>query len=377
MLTPLTLGLLLGSTPAHAGSCDSLVKSADTAKGTQLAVKFGQLAKCDATIAEENYIRFMTKATDAETLVALSFEAINAEVWNPVWQQLGKISDYDARDTVATELGAQCTDNPKVVSFLQGAYFGLRDIDFSKWHKAFVACESPALATWTETQVAAPPNRIFDDKFNALMAIYVQQKHEASLPVLAAAATAAADGGPFDAILIKMDEAVAPALGQAIDPEKQAKLESALVKVAREVGPDKARSVADRLANAGSESAAARLLPSVYPDRVQNGGGFLYGGVSVELGKCGDEKTAMLHVAEVREPGRRWLISAEATPPMRAFKPKLKKCDAEGGDWGVSFTPEPVQDGKAISSWVDSLETQWSEKGYTVKTQSEKSISLN
>ena len=377
MVTTLTLGLLLGSGPAYAAKCDSLAAQADRLSGEALASGYAKLAACDKQLAEDSYVRFMKKATDADTLVALSNAAISADIWNPVWQQLGKISDYDARDAVAQELGASCLDSDKKVSFLQGAYFGLRDIDFSKWNDAFVACESEALLEWTEKQVGAPPPRVFDDKFNALMAIYVQKKGPEALPVLADAAAKAADNGPFDAILIKMDEAVAPSLGQDIDPANQAKLEEALVKVARGVGPDKARAVADRLANAGSQSAAAKLLPAVYPDRVQAGGGFLYGGVSVEAGECKGEKTAVLHVAEIKEPGRRWLIAEEANAPMRAFKPKLKKCDASGDDWPVSFTPEPVLDGKAIGQWVDGLEQTWTEKGYEVKVQNEKAIDLN
>jgi hypothetical protein len=377
MVTTLTLGLVLGTAPAHAASCDALAAQADRLSGTGLADGFKKLASCDKQLAEDSYVRFMSKATDADALVALSNAAIDADVWNPVWQQLGKISDYDARDTVARELGASCAESEKMVSFLQGAYFGLRDIDFSKWNEAFVACDAPGLISWTEQQVSSPPNRVFDDKFNALMSIFVQKRGVESLPVLADAAAKAAEGGPFDAILIKMDEAVAPPLGKSIDPGHQAKLEESLVKVARGVAPDKARAVADRLANAGSESAAAKLLPAVYPDRVQNGGGFLYGGASVELGECKGEKTAVIHIAEVREPGRRWLIAADANALMRGFKPRLSKCDAESGDWPVAFTAEPVADDKEIDAWASQLEKQWTEKGYAVKVQAEKDVSLN
>lgn len=368
--------LLLAGPSASASACDGLVSRAEKASGAAVAAAFTEVAACDKQVAEDNYTRFMARATDADSLVALSAAAIESDVWNPVWLQLGKISDYEARDIVAEEVGASCTDSAKVVSFLQGAYFGLRDTDFARWKEAFAACESSDLGQWLEAQVAKPPNRQFDDKFDALMGFYVNRAGAEALPTLTKAATAAADAGPFDAILIKMDEAVAPALGQELSADDQAKLEAALIEVARAVDASKARSVADRLANAGAQAAAAKLLPAVYPERVQSGGGFLYGAAAIELGECDGEKSAVLHVAEVYEPGRRWIIQGDTESPMRTFKPKLKKCTAEGSDWAVAITAEPVASSKDISPWVDSLESTWAEKGYAVKVQNEKAITL-
>ncbi len=376
MLTSLAFGLLFQASPAEAASCDSLLKKVDSAQGEAIATAFSALAKCDKTVAEDNYGKFMAKATDADSLVALSSASIEADVWNPVWQQLSKIKDYDARDEVAQRVGESCGGSEKVVSFLQGAYFGLRDIDFQQWDDAYVACDAPAMLEWMEKQVATPPNRVFDDKFNALLAVYVQKKRSAALPTLAKAAALAAENGPYDAILIKMDEAVAPSLGEALSTEDQAALESALIEVARAVAPDKARAVADRLANSGSQAAAAKLLPAIYPDRVQSGGGFLYGGAAMEMADCKGTKTAIIHVAEVIEPGRRWLIFQDASGPMRTFKPKLGKCTAEGGEWAVSFTSEPVKSSKEIDPWVESISQGLVEKGYEVKTQSEKGLRL-
>lgn len=376
MFTLLATSLLVAGNTASAANCDSLVAKAERVSGTDVAAVFSQVAACDKKVAEDNYTRFMARATDADSLVALSSAAIESDVWNPVWLQLGKISDYEARDIVAQEVGASCGDSAKVVSFLQGAYFGLRDTDFSRWKQAFAACESDDLGSWLEAQVAKPPSRQFDDKFDALMGFYVNRAGADALPTLTKAAIAAAESGPFDAILIKMDEAVAPALGQELSGDDKAKLESSLIEVARAVDSEKARAVADRLANAGSQSAAAKLLPAVYPDRVQSGGGFLYGAASIELGECKGEKSAILHVAEVYEPGRRWIIATEAEGPMRAFKPKLKKCDLEEGDWPVAITAQPVASSKDIDPWVEGLEKTWSEKGYEVKVQSEKAVEL-
>lgn len=374
MIASLALALLVPT--AQAGQCDSLLARAEKDKGAALAAAYGKLAACDKELAEQHYKRFMANANDLESLVALSTQAISAEVWNPVWQQLDNISDYDVRDKVAEQIGAACTENEKVVPFLQGAYFGLKDIKFQQWSRAYEACEAETLTSWLDEQVAKPPQKAYDDKFSALMTTYVDKKKAGALPTLSKSAIAAAEAGPYDAILMKMDEAVATELGGTLSDADRAALESSLIAVARAVSPDKARAVADRLATAGSQSAAAKLLPSIYPDRVQDGG-FLYGAAAVEAGECKGTKTVILHVAEVREPGKRWLVQQDTEGKMRAFKPKLKKCEVEAGPWPVSVTPEPVTGGKDIDAWVDELEAAWSAKGYEVKVTSEKGVSLN
>ncbi len=371
----LPLAFALSSSPALAGNCDALVARADKDKGAALAGSFGKLAACDKTLAEQHYKRFMAGANDLDSLVALSMAAINADVWNPVWTQLGLIGDYDIRDQVAAEIGARCADEVKVVPFLQGAYFGLKDIEFQQWSDAYEKCENAALTDWLTQQVEKPPKKLYDEKFSALMTAFVDKKKAAALPSLATAAIAAATDGPYDAILMKMDEAVATELGGSISDADRQALEEALIKVARAVEPDKARAVADRLATAGSQDAAAKLLPAVYPDRVIDGG-FLYGAVAVEAGECKGVKSVILHVSEVREPGKRWLILKDTEPQLRELKPKLKKCTPEGDTWPVSITPEPVSSSKDIDAWVATLEKAWADKGYDVKTAGEKGISL-
>lgn len=378
MLTALGLvSLFTLSGPAHAGPCDALVKRAETAKGPDLVSGYGSLLKCDKKLAEDNFIRFMSGAGDADTLVSLSLTAIDAEIWSPVWTMVGKISSYEARDEVADRVGAACGEHAKVIPFLVGAYFGLRDIDYKQWDDALLSCDSQELLTWMTTQVEAPPDKQYDEKYNTLITVYARRLGADALPSLQKAAIQAAKAGPFDAILSQIDESVAPELGDQMSAEDRAKLESTLVEVAKKVSPDKARAVADRLASAGSEGAAARLLPTIYPDRVQGGGAFLYGGASVETADCKGAKTAVIHFAGLSEPGKLWVVYEAAQAPLRTFKPKLDKCKAESTEpWPVIVSPEPLADTKALEGWAKTLEAAWADKGYAVSFKEEKGLSL-
>jgi hypothetical protein len=218
---------------------------------------------------------------------------------------------------------------------------------------------------------------MFDDKYNALLSVVGTRQGPEALTVYAKAAIKAADSGPFDAILMQMEAAVQPGIGEPIVPENKARLEAALVEIASNVSKEKARSVADRLANAGATTAAAGLLPKVYPDLVDESGGFLYGAASVERADCDGTKSVVLHVARVEEPGKRWIILNDVRAPLQSVKPRLSKCTSEGSEWGVSTTPEPVANSKAVDAWTDTLEAQWEGKGYDVSVRKEKTISLD
>jgi hypothetical protein len=371
--------LLLTLVPsAHAGGCDAQLNKIGNLPPDGAASAFTDLAKCDPKVAEANFNRYLEKATDADAAGAVLSAAIEAEVWHPAWGALSKITSYEARDEVAQNIGASCADHPKVVSFLQGAYLGLRDVEFQQWDDAFAACTAEPLWTWVAKQVESPPAKQFDEKFTELMAIYVKHAHSAALPSLTTGALAAAkNNGPFDAIVAKMVESVTPDLGATVSPEDEAKLEEAMVNVANSASVDQAKSVAGQLANAGADAAAAKLLPKIFADRKQGNGTFLYGGAAIEAGDCGGKKNAIIHYAQVTDPGKRWSIAKDLEAPLRAVKPKLGKDCKVDGAWPVISSPEPVKAAGDIDAWVDSLEAQWTKDGYAVKTQKEKPVALN
>ena len=272
-------------------------------------------------------------------------------------------------------VGEECTQNPKIVKFLESSYLALRDIEFERWKKAFISCSDEGLAKWMQGQVEKPPAKQFDEKFNALVGIYTEKARTDALPSLTKGAIAAADnGGPFDTILMQMDAAVTPALGGETPAADKRALEESFVEVATSVSIEKAKTVADRLANAGAEDAAARLLPRLYKDRIQSGGVFLYGAAAIEAGDCGGEKVAQIHVAEVTEPSKRWNVITDVEGPMRASKPKLKKCTSDG-EWAVATTPEPLKNAKAMEDWIDRKELVG--QGLLGQGDHEKRIELN
>jgi len=375
MITHALLGLLLASSEAQAAKCDALLAKARASNGAAVAAAFKDLASCDPELAGESFKDLLKNATDSDALHDLSLVAVKANIWQPVWKMPGYITDYDVRDEVVRRIGSECATDESVVTFLQAAYSGLKDIEFQRWQKALEGCDAPALNLWMVKTAATPPQKVYDEKYNTLLGIYVKRARSEALASLQTAAIAAAEAGPFDMILAQMNEAVAAPMGGEMAAADKEKLEGALIEVARAVKPEQAKLVADRLANSGSQRAAARLLPSIYPNRVQAGGAFLYGAVSVEAGECKGEKQAVLHFAEVTEPGKRWVILGDLEGPMRAYKPKLKDCTVES-PWSVATTPEPVKGGDGIEAWLAELEKQWAGQGYSVKVQSEKPIKL-
>lgn len=367
--------LALAWTPAHAANCDAILGRLGATSADDLPALYSELATCSAPIAESSFNRFLEKATDTDSLVGLAQAAIAKETWKPLWGALGKVTSYDARDEIARRVGESCTAEPKVLSFLQGAYFGLRDIEFQQWDDAFSSCQDDKLWAWMDKRIQTPPDKLFDEKYDALMAIYVRHKRADALPALAAGAVKAAQNGPFDAMLMKMGEAVAPDLGNDPDPADHARLEAALVDLAKQLPPEKARSVANQLANSGSDGAAAKLLGTLYPDRVQASGGFMYGAASVEAADCAGKKTAYIHWAQVTEPGQRWAILKAVEEPLRAAKPKSKGCTVDT-PWPVLHSPEPLAKASDAESWAQSLERDWASKGFDVKLVKEKPVPL-
>lgn len=352
-------------------ACDDLWKNVAAAPPADVAPSYVKLVQCDAKVAEAHFEDFMRASKDIDTLVSLSLSAIDAGVFAPVWAMLDQVPEVSTRDEVAREVGAACADHPKVVPFLEGAHAQLRDRQFGMWRDAYRECATPEIQTWLAGVVAAPPAVAYDEKYNVVSEALVKQQRGAALPVLQKAAIAAGKAnGPFTTVLDRMNEAVRPdTFGAPLSDDDRAKLEAALVEVARQVSPELAAQVADRLYQAGAESAAASLLPTIYADRVQ-GKLMLYGVAAVE--SC--DKQAIVHYAEVTDPAKRWSIVDDVQGPARAFKPRLT-CTAEG-EWPVLTTPEPLAKG-GLEGWLATIQSEWAGKGLEVKLKEEKAIALD
>lgn len=372
------IALALTSGSAFAGSCDAQLGKIATLTPEQVGPAYAELAACDKKLAESNFLKYLekTSAEDSTPLVALMLSAVDNDTWSPAWTSLGKVASFEARDDVALQVGQACTDHPKVVKFLQGAYFGLRAVDFQQWDDALINCPSPEVASWLDARVGEPPASAFDEKYSALLTIYVKSRRAEALPGLAAAAVkAAGNSGPFDDLLAKMGEAVQPELGSQISAENQEKLAQAMVSVAEKVPVERARAVASTLSNNGAEAAAAGLLPKIYPDRVQAGGGFLYGVAVAEAGTCGGKKTVVLHYTTAADAGKRFAILGDLEGPMRAMKPALKDCELEN-PWPVIHTPEPIKSAGEADTWAEAQLKDWSSKGFDAKLKKEKAVTL-
>jgi len=358
-------------TTAWAGPCDVHAKKAGSAKEGALVDAWAAFVKCDGKAAEAGFEPFLKASGDADTLAKLSLVAIDAKIYSPIWTMMEKIPDYDARYEVARTVGGACGDHPEVVTFLQGAYFGLRAPQFGYWTDALSTCSSDALDTWLVTTVEKPPATAFDDKYSALVTAAVKRKGPALLPSLEKAALAAASGGPFDSLLEQMARAIEPQeIGEKVRPEHKSAYEDAMVRVASSLDAQHARKVAERLTNSGSETAAAKLIPKIYSDKLQPDGSLIYGVAAVEICK----KEAVIHVATVTEPAQRWSILAEVEPSARAFKPKTK---CKGGDpWTVVTSGEPLANAAALATFASELSSQWSAKGLSVKTKDESALKL-
>ncbi len=374
----LTLLSLLSVAPAQAAACDALLAGVDGLAPEAVAAAWTELARCDRKPATVNFTRFMEKANDAENLGALLVAAAEMDASDSAWGALELIKDYSQRDEVAAVVGAACADKPKVVDFLKGAYTSRKPSTFKQWDDAWLACTSEALWTYAASTVAAPPDTTFDEKYDMLVDIYVRHARVDALPTLAdAAVKASSSGGPFEALVTKMGEAVAPGLGAKRSDEATTALATALGGVAAKVPADKASLIASTLAANGAESAAAALLPKVYADRVQKGGTFLYGVAVVEAGTCAGAKSAVVHTLAVTEPGKRWTLDTDLEAATKALKPRLDAACADRLDPAlVLHSPEPLKDSAAVSAWQEGVVTKWQGDGYVVKTQKEKAITL-
>jgi hypothetical protein len=365
---------LLGLAPALAlaGPCDSLVTQGATREGAALVEAYAAVLRCDKAVAETAFPTFMRETGDAETLVALSLAAIDAEVYAPVWQIMSAVRDHGQRTAVAEGIGAACAEHANVSAFLQGAYFGLRGLVFTPWARAIPACGSEELDTWARGVLAAPPATTYDEKYAAVSEAVVDMHRAEALPLLRdAAIAAAANRGPFDALLALMDSAVEPdGFGTAPSAADEAALREALVAVAQAVPAEKVALVGDRLSSRGAEDQAAALLPLAWPGKHRPDGSFVYGIAAVEA--CPGE--AVLHVAEVAEPGRRWALTGAVDEAVAAFRPRLG-CGA-AAPWPVHFTPGPIAGPAELDAWLTGLSATVGAGGVEVKRRDERGITL-
>jgi hypothetical protein len=364
-----TLSLIPAS--ATAGSCDGYVRQADKATGAALVKAYKSVITCDRAQAQTSFARFMLKATDMDTLVPLTLAAIDAELFQPVWDMTERLP-YEYHVPLAEALGAACAEHPNVEPFVKGGYAVLKSTQFVSWKPVLSACRTPSLDAWMLDLVASPPKSPYNDKYNTIITTYTALHRMAALPVLEKAAIAAGNGGgPFNNIIETIQQAMQPAnYADKVSDEDRMITETLLVNVANAVPPEQARLVADRLYTAGNPELAASLLPAVYPNRVQDDGSLLWAGAAIET--C--DGAASVHWVSFTSAPTLWDITEQVSQPLRGAKPKLK-CAAEG-DWPIFVTDAPLTDDTAVDLWIDSLVTEWTGKSLKVKAVQEKKLVL-
>jgi hypothetical protein len=365
---------------ATEAACERYIRAATHYDGERVAVAFQDLVTCSEDEAAANFDRFMEQAgaSGSEALTALAMAAINQQIWNPVWEMIGKISDYSARDDIAAMIGEKCSENEHIFPFLQGAYYGLRSREFSQWDDALETCQSEQFNAWMMSVVETPPSTTYDEKWATVARAYIAQHGESALgPLTTAAIAASANGGPFEAILGYMNDTVAPSFGGNMTEEQTETLQAALSSVASQVSPEHGRLVANRLADSGATSAAAALLPAIYPDLVQSNGGFTYAGASIEAGTCGDEQKAVIHFFAVEDSGANYAVAGLFDEPARAFRERIgRRCEAET-PWPIWSSATPISNEGELEAAIAPLIAEWEGRGFEVRTREEDSITTH
>ena len=88
------VGLIaLGTASVAEAKCESLIRSGARQSGAQLIRTYKRVVACDKNEAQDAYSNFMQQAggEGTERLTELALVAINAQIWNPVWEMIGKI----------------------------------------------------------------------------------------------------------------------------------------------------------------------------------------------------------------------------------------------------------------------------------------------
>lgn len=360
-----------GGDTGAASACQELSAKMGEVSEDEAVATYQELLACDKKDAEGQFTMYLKAAGTLDNVVALSLAAIDGKVFMPVWRIFDGIKDYGMRDEVAQGIGAACGEHPGVVAFLRGGYYPLKGTEYARWKDGLIACTDPGLEEWIATSVSKPPEIPFDEKYQLMLDVWIGKKGAEALPAFVEAAKAAAEKGPFDTLLTKMNEAVQPkGFGEEMSAADRDKLTAALVSVAEGVPTDKAVDVADKLFNAGAETEAAKLLPTIYKDVVQEDGRLLYGVAAIE--SC--DKEAVLHWTTATDPGKRWSILGDAESTLRGYKARLK-CDA--GEWPVLATPTPMADEDAVKAWAEALGADLEKKNDKVKLRQEKAVVLD
>lgn len=368
----LSIALLITiANPVFAADCNKLAASGLTQSHDKAVKTYQSLLACNKSIAEANFNSYIKVSGDIENLISLAISAIDAEAFNPVWTMLDAVP-YANREDVAYGIGEHCATNPKLAPFLQGAYYALHGVGFSQWETALVNCDNDTVSDWVTATVSSPPNTSFNPKYETMANVVVKRQGADGLTTLENAAIASSkNGGPFSLLLGKMEAAVKPAeYGADLSTEDRIKLNEALSRVAKQVTPEQAGAVADRLFNSGSEEAAASLLSTVYSEQIQDDGTLLYGIAAIE--QC--DGRAMVHWTTLSDPAKRWSILSSADSSAANFSSKLK-CIAPQ-PWPVVATPQPLTTKAEVEAWVVDISTPWEEKGNKVKQKKEKAIVL-
>lgn len=367
-----SLLFFLFSNSAYA-KCEGYVRKATESKGKVVIDNFKQAYACDPEVAKNNFFEFMKSANDLDSLQRLVLTAIELSpmLWEVVGSIPGKIPDFSVRDQLTVSLGEECNNNENLRKFMQTSYVTMGGTTFGNWDDAYINCTHEEIENWIIERIETPPQQTFSEKYNTLLSVLSKKKGTAALAHFQIAAIAAEKTGPYKDILRKISDTVTPPIGGTMSSSDKEALENTLLAIAQKVDKKNATDVAYQLAGAGSEDKAAQLLPTIYSEQYKDG--FTYGVAAIELGKCKDQKQAIVHFADLNDKKVIWSVREEATKALRASKPKLEKCESEG-DWNIVITTNPLSDPKEVKTWADELVNEYSGKGYKTKGQKEKSI---
>lgn len=351
-----------------AGACERQIRTMQRATGPGVAKAYGAVAACSQAQGTSQFAAALKRTTDTASYAALATAAIRNGVVEPVHGMLEVIGDYSVREDVVESIGAGC-DDPAVLAFVRGLHGQLKDRAFVSWAPAVAACSSPDVAVDLEAQAQTPPAVKFDNKYAKVVELYGQRAGAGALPLLQdAAIAAAANNGPYSAVLDAMVKSVTPdGLNAKPEGADAQALSDALLGVAAGVTDEQAGRVADALIPLGAEDAAATLLPRLHPGKQQGDGSFLYGVAAVE--SC--DGAAVVHWAVVQDLGGRWSVLEDVDGRARSFKRKLKACS---DDWVVSASPQPAANGGAVEDWAQTVADATGVDD--VKLKSEKRIEL-